>query len=76
MPAIAAHLRTRVEFQSAPGREAGRCRIRLQAQGFIARFQSAPGREAGRCAHVVDSLAIIGRFNPRPAVRPGDAAVA
>ena len=49
MPAIAAHLRTRVEFQSAPGREAGRCRIRLQAQGFIARFQSAPGREAGRC---------------------------
>ena len=37
-------------FQSAPGREAGRCLERTQFAQNANVFQSAPGREAGRCA--------------------------
>ena len=40
---------TAVVFQSAPGREAGRCGGRQIYLIKEALFQSAPGREAGRC---------------------------
>ncbi len=36
-------------FQSAPGREAGRCPTTGPRVMRIFLFQSAPGREAGRC---------------------------
>ena len=36
-------------FQSAPGREAGRCVIKRIHVEHATVFQSAPGREAGRC---------------------------
>jgi len=39
-----------VRFQSAPGREAGRCTRQASPSGWCSAFQSAPGREAGRCA--------------------------
>ncbi len=38
------------KFQSAPGREAGRCHHEWIASRMAEEFQSAPGREAGRCA--------------------------
>ena len=36
-------------FQSAPGREAGRCIGAAGVSVTTFSFQSAPGREAGRC---------------------------
>ena len=48
--------RSECQFQSAPGREAGRCIGRLSTHGMVAQFQSAPGREAGRCMFVVSFL--------------------
>ena len=39
-------------FQSAPGREAGRCLMYAMSSPDDMRFQSAPGREAGRCAAI------------------------
>ena len=36
-------------FQSAPGLEAGRCRIAAALPAARGWFQSAPGLEAGRC---------------------------
>ena len=62
-------------FQSAPGREAGRCHGCAWRRGWLPAFQSAPGREAGRCQirYAIAAAASFG-FNPRPAVRPGDAA--
>ncbi len=38
------------EFQSAPGREAGRCESLRERKAYFLTFQSAPGREAGRCS--------------------------
>jgi hypothetical protein len=65
-----------LKFQSAPGREAGRCarvpRTSRLLTGF-SKFQSAPGREAGRCVAPTAWTLPSGRFNPRPAGRPGDA---
>ncbi len=60
-------------FQSAPGREAGRCvrADRFRTGGRM--FQSAPGREAGRCVQFDGAGQRDVGFNPRPAVRPGDA---
>ena len=61
-------------FQSAPGREAGRCSCARYSSRAHYLFQSAPGREAGRCSHVsATRLEGASSFNPRPAVRPGDA---
>ena len=60
------------EFQSAPGREAGRYETSLTYRDRFSQFQSAPGREAGRYPACVDWLGSALRFNPRPAVRPGD----
>ena len=37
------------QFQSAPGREAGRCALKAAIEAAKYAFQSAPGREAGRC---------------------------
>ena len=60
-------------FQSAPGREAGRCcalaDIPFEVMGFNPRPAVRPGDapEMG-----VDNSPDMG-FNPRPAVRPGDA---
>ncbi len=60
-------------FQSAPGREAGRCPARRgrarRAAGFNPRPAGRPG-DAGRHPRRADRA---GRFNPRPAGRPGDA---
>ncbi len=39
-------------FQSAPGREAGRCVEPDVSKVIFTRFQSAPGREAGRCCRL------------------------
>jgi len=61
-------------FQSAPGREAGRCRFCAAWSITDCAFQSAPGREAGRCHVSFGWLLQQLGFNPRPAVRPGDAA--
>ena len=62
-----------LQFQSAPGREAGRCSDKHGVNSRGNKFQSAPGREAGRC--VIYGACKVWRtgFNPRPAVRPGDA---
>ncbi len=60
-------------FQSAPGREAGRCmRSPLFADrnpSFNPRPAVRPGDAGGRCRY----RSARRRFNPRPAVRPGDA---
>ncbi len=40
-------------FQSAPGREAGRCGLTRGLMATNGSFQSAPGREAGRCPVLV-----------------------
>ncbi len=60
-------------FQSAPGREAGRCNAPLGQTTIDGLFQSAPGREAGRCTDSISGAVSVSGFNPRPAVRPGDA---
>ena len=60
-------------FQSAPGREAGRCPGCSRRRQNAMLFQSAPGREAGRCSAVRNAATSTKSFNPRPAVRPGDA---
>ena len=41
------------EFQSAPGREAGRCNRSSFICQVLTAFQSAPGREAGRCIYCI-----------------------
>jgi len=54
-------------FQSAPGREAGRCLASLDDARYLARFQSAPGREAGRCArNGVGFLHLLVSIRARP----------
>ncbi len=60
-------------FQSAPGREAGRCPGAPVPSSTTTKFQSAPGREAGRCTRSRHASCGFRGFNPRPAVRPGDA---
>jgi len=49
MPRIGASKVGFFEFQSAPGREAGRCISTTSVMVPMRWFQSAPGREAGRC---------------------------
>ena len=57
-----------IQFQSAPGLEAGRCLGRAAcAVEFAEKFQSAPGLEAGRCRRVAVAYRHPTRFNPRPA---------
>jgi hypothetical protein len=52
---VAFGLRRLGRFQSAPGREAGRCRMVTVVTDVVREFQSAPGREAGRCAALATS---------------------
>ena len=62
-------LRTHVlEFQSAPGREAGRCSQAHLLQAIFVLFQSAPGREAGRCN--VDTCSAVWVFVVSIRARP------
>ncbi len=61
------------QFQSAPGRVAGRCAIAVLSLPPLNQFQSAPGRVAGRCRPHRNRRARADRFNPRPAGWPGDA---
>ena len=60
-------------FQSAPGREAGRCDRRriLQTEKFS--FNPRPAVRPGDALHLELWERHGKRFNPRPAVRPGDA---
>ena len=44
------------EFQSAPGREAGRCAYAPPKLPHPYQFQSAPGREAGRCVARINAI--------------------
>ena len=52
-------------FQSAPGREAGRCEASARASISSRTFQSAPGREAGRCSAVKGANVIPNRVSIR-----------
>ena len=62
------------QFQSAPGLEAGRCKVTSPDTLKDFEFQSAPGLEAGRCTPCRPARQRATRcFNPRPALRPGDA---
>ena len=57
MPAVEPGAVTETWFQSAPGREAGRCHTGWAARRCSTKlFQSAPGREAGRCLCIAYSL--------------------
>ncbi len=60
-----------VLFQSAPGREAGRCGAwRILAPRQVA-FQSAPGREAGRCGQRAVSCVASELFQSAPGREAG-----
>ena len=56
------------KFQSAPGREAGRCLYSHGRPRLAFQFQSAPGREAGRC--VVALAAVVARDQVSIRARP------
>ena len=60
-------------FQSAPGREAGRCRGSDMARDCHAGFNPRPAVRPGDAVRRSTSSALVMGFNPRPAVRPGDA---
>ncbi len=63
-------------FQSAPGREAGRCaRLRISTAAPT-RFNPRPAGRPGDAAPSRCAGRPAGCFNPRPAGRPGDAALA
>ena len=63
-----------MQFQSAPGGEAGGNQDSGRKRGPGVQFQSAPGGEAGGNPDVHPQLTQYGRFNPPPAVRPGETA--
>ena len=59
-------------FQSAPGREAGRCVATTVHWWSIGLFQSAPGREAGRCFDSSYGFKITGhKFQSAPGREAG-----
>ena len=68
MPQIHAILILLWLFQSAPGREAGRCNPNCITSPSVLRFQSAPGREAGRC--LTDKTSGTIRFKVSIRARP------
>ena len=75
-PGDAAHVFSRLtfcEFQSAPGREAGRCVMLNQTMSMGKCFNPRPAVRPGDASLVGCSNTRRKRFNPRPAVRPGDA---
>jgi len=63
----------RVVFQSAPGREAGRCDHRLLRARSLRRFNPRPAVRPGDALLPARRIRANTCFNPRPAVRPGDA---
>ncbi len=62
-------------FQSAPGREAGRCLGTLLMLGRLRCFNPRPAVRPGDASSGDGSWTRVGGFNPRPAVRPGDAII-
>ena len=60
-----------VLFQSAPGREAGRCPRATAPSNAAIKFQSAPGREAGRCVLCSSSCVGDGMFQSAPGREAG-----
>ena len=62
-------------FQSTPGYEAGRFRVKIRKLIEDYLFQSTPGYEAGRFRYVKAFLPSLWCFNPRPAMKPGDSHV-
>ncbi len=64
---------TKFLFQSAPGREAGRC-PRNQGGGMkLIGFNPRPAVRPGDAWPARGCFQVGTGFNPRPAVRPGDA---
>ncbi len=71
MPYVSDHHQAVNQFQSAPGREAGRCtRSKIRVSGGHV-FQSAPGREAGRCSTVTDAWRKLEEFQSAPGREAG-----
>ena len=62
---------TRWAFQSAPGREAGRCSVDDVKKLMAGEFQSAPGREAGRCMPPCSSTRMAEVFQSAPGREAG-----
>ena len=60
-------------FQSAPGREAGRCAHPAVTTPSIRSFNPRPAVRPGDAFARFVRRCLTGCFNPRPAVRPGDA---
>ncbi|KAF0101826.1 MAG: hypothetical protein FD142_1194 [bacterium] len=60
-----------VRFQSAPGREAGRCPADWPAGTRPNWFQSAPGREAGRCPYHLANASLLFMFQSAPGREAG-----
>ena len=58
-------------FQSAPGREAGRCAATRCWKRCCTTFQSAPGREAGRCQFDLQALLTPFEFQSAPGREAG-----
>ncbi len=58
-------------FQSAPGREAGRCASTMSRLAISSMFQSAPGREAGRCAEKANFSGSSMQFQSAPGREAG-----
>ena len=76
MPVSGSLLVVTVVFQSAPGREAGRCVGVLVNTTFLFQFQSAPGREAGRCSARPMSPSGFSKFQSAPGREAGRCAFA
>ena len=72
---LAAHLDKIVAqlFQSAPGREAGRCPRRIAGWSWLQSFNPRPAVRPGDARSHLTRARLTLCFNPRPAVRPGDA---
>ncbi len=67
------HSADNVKFQSAPGREAGRCPKSRPPPATPSCFNPRPAVRPGDAAGWEGALFPNKSFNPRPAVRPGDA---
>ena len=61
------------EFQSAPGREVGRCQQVSTPASSVWSFNPRPAVRSGDAGSRAGRRACRGGFNPRPAVRSGDA---
>ena len=73
MPAVTSGVFAGHAFQSAPGREAGRCASQTGEHADLECFNPRPAVRPGDAPRWTTKSARICCFNPRPAVRPGDA---